>query len=124
MSQIPDALLSLLEQIHREQQTTNATVASLAQKLEAHIEDEETMLERHTAEIVAIQSAFPGGDTAGHQLYHSSIIKRNEFLAEVFKEAAKHIAKYGLLAFLVWMLWHGAEDVVKNVMTAMKGSAK
>lgn len=124
MSNVPDAVLVLLEQIHREQQTTNETVVTLTRKLEEHIAEEESMIERHTAEIIAMQNAFPNGDIHGHQMYHASIIKRNEFLAEMFQEAAKHIAKYGLMAFLVWLLWHGAEDLVKNVIAAMKSNPK
>ena len=121
MSNVPDAVLALLEQIHGEQQALNKKVSGLTTKLEAHITEEESMIGRHSAEIIAMQSAFPNGDIHGHQMYHASIIKRNEFLADMFKEAAKHIAKYGLLAFLCWLLWHGFEDIVKNALPSMKG---
>lgn len=120
----PDAVFALLEQIHKEQQALNGSINALNLKLQAHIAEEEGMLERQAAEIVAMQNAFPNGDLHGHQMYHASIIKRNEFLGEMFQEAAKHIAKYGLMAFLVWLLWHGAEDLVKNVVAAIKSNSK
>lgn len=119
MNGLPDVMLELLQRVHEEQQAVNAQVKALTEKLEAHIKEEEDMFERHTAEIVALQGAFPKGDMPGHQMYHASIIKRNEFLADMFQESAKHIAKYGLLAFLVWLLWHGAEDLVRNVLKGL-----
>lgn len=119
MSSSPDAVFALLEQIHKEQQELNASVSSLNTEFQKHIAEEEVMLERHTAEIVALQAAFPRGDVAGHQMYHSSIIKRNEFLADVFKEAAKHIAKYGLLAFVIWVFGHAVVDLGNKFLEAL-----
>lgn len=113
---LPDAVLGLLEQIHKEQQSLASQVSSMTRELQDHIREEEQLLEKHTAEIVALQSGFPNGDVHGHQLYHASVIKRNEFLADMFKEAAKHIAKYGLLAFIIWLLWHGATDIIHKVL--------
>lgn len=117
---LPDAILTLLTQIHDD-------VKSLDERLSKHIEEEEGMIRRHDdqievmqREVIAIHAAFPGEDMVGHQLYHSSVIRRNEFLADMFKEAAKHIAKYGLMAFLLWLIWHGFEDIVKNVTGAGK----
>ncbi len=117
-NQLPDAVYNLLQSIYDEQVASKDALVALEKRLLDHINEEEGMLERHTAEIVALQSSFPNGDMHGHQMYHASIIKRNEWITEVFKDAAKHIAKYGLLAFLAWLLWHGAEDLVKNVLKA------
>ena len=108
-----DAILALLADIQRDVRDTR-------EKIEKHIAEEEEMLERHTAEIVALQAAFPKGDMAGHQMYHSSIIKRNEFLADVFKEAAKHIAKYGLLAFVIWVFGHAVVDLGHKFLEALQ----
>lgn len=120
MSNVPDAILTLLAQIHEDIQAINTRLAD-------HIEEEEGMLRQHAEQIesmerdvISLRSAIPGEDMLGHQLYHTSVIKRNEFLADMFKEAAKHIAKYGLMAFLLWLIWHGFEDVVKNVTSASK----
>lgn len=120
MSTVPDAMLDLLQSIYDEQVKSKDALTALEKRLVDHINDEESMMERHTAEIVALQASFPNGDLHGHQMYHASIIARNEWITEVFKDAAKHIAKYGLVAFLVWLLWHGLSDLVHSIMKDIK----
>ena len=59
---IPDALLNLLQSIYDEQVASKDALVALEKRLLEHINEEEGMLERHTAEIVALQASFPNGD--------------------------------------------------------------
>lgn len=116
---IPDAILNLLTQIHND-------VRSLDKRLLDHIEEEENMIRTHDEkietmerEVIALHAAFPNADMAGHQLYHASVIKRNEFLAEVLKETAKHIAKYGLIGFVIWIAGHAISDLAHKLIESI-----
>lgn len=100
---LPDVMLTLLQNIHDD-------VKRMDERLESHIDEEEELMERHTAEIVALQAAFPRGDMAGHQLYHASIIQRNDWISQVCKDITKEIAKYGLIGALGWLAYHAWVD--------------
>jgi hemerythrin len=69
-----------------------------------HIRGEETILEEFKA-------AFPGGDPKGHRIYHEEVISQVKAKKEFWNKLAFELAKYGLIAFVGWMviqLWHGA----------------
>ena len=105
--------VQLLTQVLDEVRSLRDEIRTLDTKLTEHVHEEEEILERHTAEIVAIQAGFPKGDMHGHADYHQSIIDRNKWLTEVLKETAKHIIKYGLIGFIVWLLWTGLHDLIQ-----------
>lgn len=61
--------------------------------------------------------AFPGGDTAGHRLYHEEVIASMKARKEFWQKLTFELVKWGLLGFLGWMIL----QIWKGVLLGPKG---
>ena len=85
---------------------TNAKLDASEERLSKHMEDEEDVLVEVKAQVASLHGAFPEEDIQGHHSYHQSLIERNKWITSLCKDSVKEIAKYGLLGFLGWLLYH------------------
>lgn len=101
---MPNAPLSpdtraILAAIRQSQEDTKAQIAVLAARVER------------------LEEAFPDSDPAGHRIYHERLIDKRERWDDVKHRLVMHIAGWGalgLIGWIVYVLWEAVKMEVRK----------
>lgn len=93
---LPEAVYSLLSDIHKDLQEVKKT-------LHDHINTEPAEWAAVLADLSA--KAFPAGDPEGHRKYHEDEMKYMEARAEFWKKMLFEVTKYGVIGVIGWLAY-------------------
>lgn len=96
------ALLALVQTVHDSVQSLHTDVKNLDGRLSTHMTTETHELATEITKLMT--SAFPDGDPDGHRRHHEAVIEREEARAAFWKKMFFELSKYGLIAFLGWLV--------------------
>lgn len=93
-----EMVVDMLRDVHESQKETIGILTAHTIEFKNHIHDDNELFKK-------LMSAFPNGDTAGHERYHRATIEWIELRNRTVKEALIKATEVGFIAALGWMLY-------------------
>lgn len=98
-----NALIALVEQLSERIHEVGVKVDKIEKGLETLPETREKTI------ATVLASALPGGDAAGHKLYHEDVMDALAARKAFWLKMRDELAKWGMIGFAGWVvfqLWH------------------